>query len=215
MTTKNPKRLPFSADMVRQWRANRKTQTRRVVQHHAPVIEVSELQNNNGKNTTVAIIQSGLDGHFSRQYMFLYGVVGDTLSIAEPLIKSDDGYVHYAADNYPVMMWGDRRKWGWKPNKLAARYCPNDCIRTCTKIEALKVEPLGEMTEEDALAEGVNSLEDFKILWNKLNAPRGYPWKPDQLVWVATIAPYSAAIEFDRIPVAIKPDTALFDYSHE
>ncbi|MHC1589818.1 MAG: ASCH domain-containing protein [Candidatus Hecatellaceae archaeon] len=50
---------------------------------------------------------------------------------------------------------------------------------------------LGDMTEEDARKEGVNSLEEFKQLWISLYGS----WNPEEVVWV---------YEFKLIPGSIR-----------
>jgi len=62
------------------------------------------------------------------------------------------------------------------------------------EITEIRVETLQEITEEDALREGVfgdeSSYEQamptmcFQELWDSLNAKRGYPWELNPWVWV-------------------------------
>ncbi len=48
-------------------------------------------------------------------------------------------------------------------------------------------QPLGDMTEEDALREGGYSLDAFRALWLEMNDA----WDPELVVWV---------VEFQRVP---------------
>ena len=60
-------------------------------------------------------------------------------------------------------------------------------------ITGLRAERLQEITEEDALLEGVYGDESYEqatptmcyeALWDSLNAKRGYPWAGNWWVWV-------------------------------
>jgi hypothetical protein len=64
-------------------------------------------------------------------------------------------------------------------------------------IAEVRVQKLQDITEEDAIAEGVDAVaqddvrrqaswtrrDDFAKLWDKLNAKRGYPWDSNPWVW--------------------------------
>lgn len=50
------------------------------------------------------------------------------------------------------------------------------------KLTNVYSERLGAMTEEEALKEGCDSLEDFKKVWVEIHPRRG--WKPNNLVTV-------------------------------
>jgi len=55
------------------------------------------------------------------------------------------------------------------------------------KANSVYVQPLGEMTEEDAKKEGGYTLEEFKQRWEEIN---GVPFDPEEVVHV---------VEFDYI----------------
>ena len=87
---------------------------------------------------------------------------------------------------------------------------PVSAARIWLEVLGVRVERLQSITEEDAKAEGVQLLshdgmtiytkdyrEAFKILWDSINAKRGYGWETNCWVWV---------IEFRRLQkVAIDP----------
>ncbi len=86
-------------------------------------------------------------------------------------------------------------KEGWQPSI----YLPKEAARIWLEVTNVRVERLQELTEEDAIKEGVLSLGDpsaesnwgigfakacFRKLWDSLNAKRGYGWDPNPWVWV-------------------------------
>jgi len=48
------------------------------------------------------------------------------------------------------------------------------------RITGLRKEKLGDMTEEDAIAEGAKSLTHFREIWQDIHGS----WNPEQEVWV-------------------------------
>lgn len=83
----------------------------------------------------------------------------------------------------------------WKPSI----YMPREAARLFLLVKNVRVERLREITEEDAIAEGIRigiggkpyfSCHDaFAALWDSINAKRGYGWDVNPWVWV---------IEFER-----------------
>ena len=51
-------------------------------------------------------------------------------------------------------------------------------------ITAIRKERLQDITEADALAEGVASVEEYKALWNRINDRPGLRWDDNPEVWV-------------------------------
>lgn len=80
------------------------------------------------------------------------------------------------------------------------RTLPKSISRIALDLLQVRVERLNEITEEDAIAEGVDYISvadvprqatwsrrtDFAHLWDKINSKRGYPWKSNPFVWVLT-----------------------------
>jgi len=89
----------------------------------------------------------------------------------------------------------------WKPSI----HMPREAARIFLMVKAIRAEKLRDISETDAIAEGVNhqwginhngekTLEKvcttvFKELWDSLNEKRGYGWNTNPWVWV---------IEFER-----------------
>jgi hypothetical protein len=66
------------------------------------------------------------------------------------------------------------------------------------KITLIRQDRLGNMTEEDAKKEGGYTLEEFKVLWAKINGS----WNPDQVVWVVDFV----VVDQDGAPVFDKKE---------
>jgi hypothetical protein len=62
---------------------------------------------------------------------------------------------------------------GWQPLRI--------------RITAIRQERLQDMSEADARAEGVASVEDYKALWTRINGKtKGARWEDNPAVWVLT-----------------------------
>ncbi len=110
----------------------------------------------------------------------------------------------------PTVKWGEWSK--WRPSI----HMPRKAARIFLRVTNVRVERLQDITEEDAIAEGISWLDEacysnngwtptlydtdsggspvfrdgFAVLWDSLNAKRGYGWETNPWVWV---------IEFEKI----------------
>jgi hypothetical protein len=125
----------------------------------------------------------------------------------EPLICGDDGYARYKDDNLTVfsLLDGKPVKWIWKKDTLSQLYMPKVAARTFKRYEFIRVEKVQDISEEDAVAEGIQqqgaiifinrtitgilSIDCFAKLWDEINAKRGYPWDENPWVWVIGYVP--------------------------
>ena len=79
----------------------------------------------------------------------------------------------------------DLKLWKWKPSI----FMPKEACRIFLKVTDVRVERLQSISEADARAEGVDSVDAFFALWQKINGTESLaanPW-----VWV---------YEFEVIP---------------
>jgi hypothetical protein len=90
-------------------------------------------------------------------------------------------------DNYDEAMALDHAygTYQWMP----AMTMPYWASRIKLEITDLRAERLQEITEADAIQEGVSSIAEFKKLWDSINAIRGYGWEENPIVY---------AIEFKK-----------------
>lgn len=113
-----------------------------------------------------------------------YGQPGDRLWVRETWAKT---YVRQAGAEWFVYATGDNRTdYGgpWKPSI----HMPRAASRITLEITGVRVERLGEISESDARAEGVQSVAEFKELWASINGLGS--WEANPWVWV---------VEFRRI----------------
>ena len=134
---------------------------------------------------------------------------GDILYVRETwqyidFAGENNGYVYKASEN--GNLWETETEgWTWKPSI----HMPKEAARIFLKVTGVRVERLQDMTEEDALKEGVEAgalfrddetleipaVRRFQKLWNstiKKSDMDKYGWNENPWVWV---------IEFERLEV--------------
>lgn len=127
---------------------------------------------------------------------------GDILYIRETWSEWTDGYL-YKAWNEPFAQPGKSSVMKWYPSI----HMPKEAARIFLKVTGVRVERLQDMTEDDALKEGVDTgvlftddetleipaLRRFQKLWNstiKKADMDKYGWNENPYVWI---------IEFERL----------------
>ncbi|MBA3852911.1 MAG: hypothetical protein C0503_00770 [Gemmatimonas sp.] len=194
----------FSGPMVRAILAGHKTQTRRVVRGDFDTIQPS-VMTTDGKMLESHWTATGPAGRVG--LVSPYGVDGHKLWVREtwdfrPWATEDAPTavrVAYAADgeqrdvvapaDWNPTLFGTAR---WRPSI----HMPRWASRLTLEVTDVRVERLQCMSEEDAIAEGVvaparwASVPGFAVLWDSLNAARGFGWDANPWVWV---------IEFRRV----------------
>jgi len=204
-------RMPlFQADMRQAIRDNLKTQTRRVMSKQPSCnIEGAYFDAYNGGPQWNWWLPDGRMCNDRDILRCPYGKVDDVRCMCEPLIKSSNGLAYYrdvkgserpTGPEHPVisLITGKPLVWRWKRDYLNAIHMPTEAARTVRRTTDLRVERLQEISEEDAIAEGVayymaaggkqaeemSMYAQFGMLWDSINAKRGYSWSMPQVVWV-------------------------------
>ncbi len=217
MTTERP--IIMSAHSIPRIFVGAKTQTRRILKPVPPSqVAVGKLsgasrwrpyQPNDTENRWVAAGSVWAVRELMAQeprWRCSYGIVGDRLWVRETWrpeelesgfdgirFKADEGFVQIAntreaADAWVYVNCLPGRKDRWRPSI----YMPRWASRITLEVTAVRVEQLHEITDADALAEGMvedehmGPREQFLILWDQLNAKRGFEWDSNPRVTVTT-----------------------------
>ena len=196
----------FSDPMVRAIQEGRKTQTRRVIKPQPDILSILDEYGLPG--TALGYNRIGVGTTLMK---CPYGQPGDLLWVRETWSPWADELTRqaisrkgepclYKADYLEkapcVVIGGD---FHWHPSI----HMPKKYARLWLRITNVRVERLQEISIKDCKAEGVlcdcpeneenrcllGNKGHFKILWDSLNAKRGYSWESNPWVWV---------VEFER-----------------
>lgn len=208
----------FSTPMVQALLAGRKSQTRRVVKPQP-----------NARATEIVYREAGWPGtpwharlelpktprHYevTNTYKCPYGQIGDILWVREAFCFGSEDCFHTfyyrASDRVDIQVDGDgftvfnkdgSERSPWKPSI----HMPKAASRIWLEITDIRVERVGEISEPDAVAEGIEDLTDgqnlsfkdymkgrhpltavasYKSLWESINGPESWEVSP----WVWTV----------------------------
>lgn len=223
------KPIIFSAPMVRAILAGRKTQTRRLLRFPAWATENGQPMATVLHNLQhVGGVAYYVDGA-PRKTMTLRWAKGDRLwvkethawadQMAEGVEREDPVCVAYRADQTAIahehenVHYLDTTGWNWDRFKWRPSiYMPRWASRLTLEVTAVRVERLQDITELDALEEGVEGVtqngrlngvegeyvagparDEFATLWDSINAKRA--------TWASN--PWVAVVEFK--PVEARP----------
>jgi hypothetical protein len=165
----------MSTEMVKAILDGRKTQTRRT--------------------RGLEVVNRSLD--FAIKCQCPYGRPGDRLWVRESFYVQPDIYrpdkpspIHYKADEDT----GCLEDYVFKPSIFMPRWAS----RITLEITRIRAERVQDISEEDCIAEGIKDsglgvvdlLLSYAVLWDSINAKRGYSWESNPWVWV---------IEFKRL----------------
>lgn len=125
-----------------------------------------------------------------------YGKVGDRLWVKETLKPSESGITIYKQNGCPAYRDGESVQWMWPKAKSVTQGCPRWASRITLEITDVRVDRLQDISEEDAMAEGIEPTirwqndvygdtyrDAFANLWDKINGKK-YPWQSNPWVWV-------------------------------
>ena len=162
--------LIFKAPLVRAILEGRKTQTRRV----AKPVKHPDLGN---LYTPGALAMEREPQHVIDRACPV-GQPGDRIYVRETFSQHPEwGQLAFRADGEE---FEDADGWLWKPKWQPSSQMPKKLARIWLEITGVRVETLGIISHEDALAEGVSSIEEYKALWININGA----WLPETWVWV-------------------------------
>lgn len=197
------KELPilFSGAMIRAILEGRKTQTRRIVKRPSNVSDD-------------AIPEPLLDGNMfwklpdynvGNSQKCPYGEVGDRLWVRETWLQSPVSNQYWYRADKGEEDFAAIYNYRWKPSI----HMPRAASRITIEIVGIRLERLQDISEQDAIAEGISSIDDggeilylanspsserqtrysssvaaFRKLWDSINRDRGYSWDSNPFVWV-------------------------------
>ena len=142
------------------------------------------------------------DGTIHRVYPVI--AVGDIRVMCEPLKKvnmgSIDGAIYADDEKLVVTPNLGYLLWHWKKDYLTSIHMPYEAARSLFRITNIRVQRVQDISEGDAIAEGVDAVsmadvprqdtwsrrQDFAQLWDSINAKRGYGWDVNPWVWVVS-----------------------------
>ncbi len=206
----------FSSPMVRALMSGTKTQTRRALK--VQPIDVSPMKGANLGREWVGLMQREPEPK-GVVFACKFGVPGDQLRVRETAWERPqrtEKMMREGADTWPPYFYDadgiseaeheQLKAWGWK--RRPSIHLPRLGSRITLEIVAVRVEKLQDISEEDALAEGVIALEGqfdgcymagtamsgttakecYARLWDQINGAGA--WASNPWVW---------AIEFKRV----------------
>ncbi len=112
-----------------------------------------------------------------------YGQPGDRLWVRETWADNIPGCpngITYRADHIDPKGDGPANPIKWKPSI----HMPKAAARIWLEVVSVRVERLNSISEGDAKAEGVSSVEEFQYLWNTLNEKGDRSWLSNPWVWI-------------------------------
>ena len=188
------KPIIFSGEMVNAILGGRKTQTRRLVKNLGVWVDGCMSMAKPEFNDFGDEAWIWPDG---TTVNCPYGVIGDALWVRETwapdmLIRRgtkptpDMGVIWKASDD----ILPNQHRFGgrWNP----PIFMPHWASRLTLRITDVRAERLQDISEEDAMAEGIPNrpreegpVGEYADLWDSINAKRA-PWKSNPLVWVLT-----------------------------
>lgn len=145
------KPILFSSEMVQAILSGRKTQTRRIVKDK--LTKPSVAMSSESKPIDV----SG-KSYWQPLEHCPYGRIGDIMWVRETHAKNEDNTYDYRAD-FPFT----RPIGGWKPSI----FMPFEACRIWLEITNIRVEFLTDISEQDAIAEGVELIKCFNSSTSK------------------------------------------------
>lgn len=149
--------------------------------------------------------------HLGKYIKCPYGQSGDYCYMREPLMRGFGDVAYYADDNRMVchILTGEPVTWRWKKDVLTSIFMPREAARLIYHYSDIRVERVQDISRNDAKAEGAKGVwknppenkdhytkvllnpyvANYSVIWDKINAERGYPWNSNPWVWVLKYKP--------------------------
>ena len=194
------RQIRMDGDMVRATLDGRKTQIRPIVKDF-DIVRVSDRTEFLSRSPyPLAKTDAGGTAYVEladRRFVGIpcpYGRPGDLLWVRETFAM-DSPHIWYKADcddgpASDVCEYADTSYFEgvWKPST----HMPRWASRLTLKITDVRVEQVQDISNEDALAEGVGTptdmryaaLDAFRPLWDSIYEPQGFGWEVNPWVWV-------------------------------
>lgn len=204
----------FSGPMVTDILEGRKTQTRRVVKFHKTLDDCLDLEIGSVQSQlTLDRMQSGYkegvrpvfevdeDGETAFSVKCPYGQPGDLLWVRESIerrpitnvitgAEEDIWGGAYSADGAHILTKeGFEIVWEYKRNKVPSIHMQKNIARIWLEVVSVRVERLQEISESDAISEGIKDCNNagsfrakFADLWESINGIES--WDLNTWVWV-------------------------------
>ena len=190
----------FKTEMVTAILENKKTQTRRVISSqpvngNCKLMRLMESTDRDKNKKKGYFSWEELENEYSIKpnddpiyFKCPYGENGDRLWVRETFCLNN-GFIYFKADGIQLLPGNAK----WKPSIFMQKIDS----RITLEITNIRVERLNDISESDAIAEGIDWEDDYvhmrakdayESLWKKINGEES--WKQNPWVWV---------IEFERI----------------
>ncbi|MBA7499230.1 hypothetical protein ES704_01970 [subsurface metagenome] len=170
----------FSTDMVKAILDDRKTQTRRIIKWDIKLLATYP------DRVEAHYIKNGIPT-FCNDFLLHcpYGQVSNGLWVRETWQHIKAGIAYKAS-------WNNKPDWKWR----SPLFMPRWASRITLEVTEVRVERVQGITPEDCILEGLDKAEylkdiwkrtaltEFRIIWDSLNAKRGYGWDSNPWVWV-------------------------------
>ena len=160
----------FSLPMIKAILEGRKTMTRRLLKQ-----QPLDIMPMNAPNEWVTLDTKEPTPH-GKIIKCRFGVPGDCLWVRETF-HIDEG------DNIPFYKASEEHHeiFKWKPSIFMPRWAS----RITLEITNVRVDKLVTLDYNDAIKEGFESVEQFKILWDKINSKKeNCLWQNNPYVWI-------------------------------
>jgi hypothetical protein len=101
-----------------------------------------------------------------------HGQPGDLLWVRETFAADRTSWYYRADGEIPGLTW------------TPSIFMPRAASRLTLRLTEVRVERVQDISQADAVAEGTQGKASFALLWDALNAKRGYGWASNPWVWV-------------------------------